>query len=323
MVGSLLIVYTLLILCRYKTFSPLRKTMSDISVPCMVFSLMIFIKDVQSYTKSFRYVSLEWYRSFPIPYVFLVCSLINGFMSILVAVSIGPNFPIPSLLKLLYTNIGFKGRFYHSIVQVVLFFSIASFTVLVTFHFAWVVLAFSAYPVRSLASQAFTLPLLFIAILLYFGIDHIVSSPTLVFKIKERLKRILFTVVISVLTIPFLIALLGVLYYYSQVLIEVNDSENYPIKTVIGGLVPTIVTVLVTWTFRNALKAYITAYEEKGAVGKASDQTHTNVKELQSFSGGRDEDLDGNTVGEETALKQRCKDGNESSEDEDLIPLND
>ena len=95
-VGSLLIVYTLLILCRYNTFSPLRKTMSDISVPCMVFSLIIFIKDVQSYTKSFRYVSLEWYRSFPIPYVFLVCSLINGFMSILVAVLIGPNFPIPS-----------------------------------------------------------------------------------------------------------------------------------------------------------------------------------------------------------------------------------
>ena len=79
----------------------------------------------------------------------------------------------------------------------------------------------------------------------------------------------------------------------------------------------------VTWTFRNALKAYITAYEGKGAEGKASDQTHTNVKELQSFSGGKDEDLDGNTVGEETALKQRCKDGNESSEDEDLIPLND
>lgn len=56
---------------------------------------------------------------------------------------------------------------------------------------------------------------------------------------------------------------MGILYYYSQVLVDVNDSQNYPIKTIIAGLVPTLVTTIGALVLRNTLKAYKSVLNDK------------------------------------------------------------
>ncbi len=322
--GAVLVIYTILFLCKYELFSSLSRALSYISVPCLVATLTIFIKDIYSYSVSFRYVSTEWYLAFPMPYVFPIFSLINIVISIIITILIGPKFPIPALLKFFCGNIGLKGRFYNLLIQTVLVFSITSCTVLVTFHFAWVVLAFSAYPVRCLASQAFTIPFIVTVFAIYFAINYIVSSPTVVFQIRERSKRIAITLVLALLTVPFLIALLGVLYYYSKVLIDVNDSQNYPIKTVIGGLVPTVVTALVAWAFRNAITAYtaVAVLDDK----EKTNQMETSNEEQLSLHGVDSEttlleDITESAFDNKREKTKRIKERNDNGQDEELLSL--
>ena len=273
--------------------------MSDVSVPCFVFTLTILVRDILSYTRSFRYVSSEWNVAFPIPYVYPIFAMINIIVASIVVAVIGTKFPVPALLELFYTNIGLKGRFYYSVVQVILVFSITSFTVLITFHFAWVVLAFAAYPVRSLASQAFTIPFLVISFAIYFAATYVLSYPTVVLKVKEKTQRLAVAFVTGILTMPFIIALLGVLYYYSQVLIDVNDSQNYPIKTVIGGLVPTLITALGAWALRNTLKAWTSMIDNKidkldnnVSNRESENTTRTEMRELHSFANSGTDDME-------------------------------
>ena len=312
--GALLVIYTILMLCRYELFYPMSRVMSYVSVPCLVATITILIKDIYSYTESFRYVSVEWNLAFPMPYVFPIFAIVNCVMSIIMTIFIGPKFPVPALLKLCCMNIGLKGRFYNSVIQTVLVFSITSCTVLITFHFAWVVLAFSAYPVRSLASQAFTIPFLVISFAIYFAINYMVSFPTAMFLIKERSKRIAITLVSAFLTVPFLIALMGVLYYYSRVLIDVNDSQNYPIKTVIGGLLPTVVTAFAAWAFRNTIKAYTAVLDDKE---KRNSKEKIN-EEQQSSSNGESTLLEDMT---ELSKRELTKEKKENVEDEELLSL--
>lgn len=313
-VGALVVIYTVLVLCKYESFAPFRKTLSDISIPCLVFSLAILIKDIYSYSVSFQYVSTEWYRAFPIPIVVPLFAVFNTFISIIVTIIIGPNFQIPLMLSSLASVLCLKGKFYNSIIQVILIFSIALFAVLATFHFTWVILAFSSYPVRCLASQAFTVPLILIVIIVYTIINYVLSSPTIVLEIKKKSKRIAVTLISIFLMVPFLIALMGILYYYSQVLIDVNDSQNYPIKTIIAGLVPTVVTTLGALVLRNTLKAFNTMMNEKTEILNSNsaeeNPTHShNMAQLQVAEG------------EQETLQRKQKFNADKDSDEEMLPM--
>ena len=299
-------------------FSPIQKVFSDISVPCLVFTAVIFGKDAYYYNKSFQYVTSEWLRSFPMPIIFPVCSFINLILSIITVVIIGHKFPLPGLLDLFYSNISCRSKFYRSCIQVIMIFSISSFAVLLTFHFAWVVLAFSAYPIRCIASQAFILPFISITLAIYFAIDYVASSPRLILNMKYKLKRIVFTLVIAFLMVPFIIALLGVLYYYSQVLIEVNDSESSPVKTIIGGLVPTVVTAFVAWTGKNAVKAYIEVNKDAEPFDTHSNVTMKEDSGVEQLELRRYKTDDEEATDNDHLLRQRT---NVHEDDEELLSL--
>ena len=276
--------------------------------------------------------------AFPIPYVFPIFALFNGIGSAIVTAIIKDKFAVPAALRFFYTNIGIKGRFYNSVVQAVLIFSITSFTVLVTFHFAWVVLAFAAYPVRSLASQAFTIPFLVISFAVYFTINYVLSFPTVVFRFKQRSKKIAVALVSALLTVPFLIALLGVLFYYSHILVEVNDSLNYPVKTVIASLVPTVITGLCAWAFRNTLKAYAKVTEKEAEtsnirsnesnVDNEPDSVRSNLRLIGNQPSRRNDEsnreLDSFRSSQLMSSQEQHESlllGKEDSGDEELLPL--
>ena len=51
----------------------------------------------------------------------------------------------------------------------------------------------------------------------------------------------------------FIITLLGVLYYYSQTLIEIIDIESSPLNTLIAGAIPAMAAGLFLWLLCLAL----------------------------------------------------------------------
>ena len=287
-VGSLIVIYIALLLSKSTLFSRVGKFLSDISIPCFAVKLTILIKDILSYHKSFHYTS-EWLRSFPIPIVFPVCAIINLVLSVLVVKVISEHFPLPGLLNFCYIYCCNKNKYIKVILQSFLIFSITSVAVLVAFHFAWVLLAFSAYPVRSIASQAFIVPFLSLILTAFFIIDSIASTPALLRQMKSKAT---FSLVIASLTIPFIIAIFGVLYYYSQVLVEVNDSENSPIKTVIGGATPTVVAAIFAWTGRKIIKAYV-------EVNQKSPQNDNKSRDNVAKKGDNEVEIENNDVKKE------------------------
>ena len=144
------------------------------------------------------------------------------------------------------------------------------------------------------------------------------SSPRLILNMKYKLKRIVFTLVIALLMVPFIIALLGVLYYYSQVLIEVNDSESSPVKTIIGGLVPTVVTAFVAWTGKNAVKAYIEVNKDAEPFDKHSNITMKEDSGVEQLELMRYETDDEEATDNDPLLRQRT---NVHQDDEELLSL--
>ena len=318
-VGSLVVIYIALLLSKSTLFSRVGKFFSDISIPCFAVMLTILIKDILSYHKSFHYTS-EWLRSFPIPIVFPVCATINFALSILVVKVISKHFPLPGLLNFCYIYCCCKNKkFIKATLQCLLIFSITSVAVLVTFHFAWVLLAFSAYPVRSIASQAFIVPFLSLVLTAFFIIDSIASTPALLRQMKSK---VTFSLVIAFLTIPFIIAVFGVLYFYSKVLIEVNDSENSPIKTVIGGATPTVVAAIFAWTGRKIMKTYIEVNQKSSQNDNKSTDNDVKIGDNDIKEG--DSDIFELKVVKE-AIKSNIKeesDSNDKDDDEEMLLLN-
>lgn len=252
--GAMVALYTLLLVSRFKVFSGISKVFSDLSTSCFVLLIVMIIKDLISYRESYDSSSSTWYYTFPLPVVIPVWSVVNLVLSILVVIFIGKEFPLPGLLRFFYNHCCHKSKYVKGCLQVILVFSIAGVVLLVAFHFVWILLAFSAYPVRSIASQAFTIPLLVGMLTIFFLVDTVSSAPGLRLReAQSRLKRIGFSVVLSLMGIPIIIGLFGTLYFYSQALVKVNETENNPIKTVIAGLAPTIVAALLAWFTRKTL----------------------------------------------------------------------
>ena len=182
------------------------------------------------------------------------------------------SFPVPSIFQFLFFSHdhcpkvmkGFK-----KCIQVILLFSITSFVFVITFHFIWVALGFSAYPIRSIASLGFVLPITFISVTVFFIIEIIAmileekyrddKACKVVKWIDDKLgiriehldmkdvigkPKLAFALVVGILVFPLLGCIFGVLYYYSRAIIDVNDSENNPLKTVIAAAIPTL---LIGW----------------------------------------------------------------------------
>lgn len=293
---SVITIYGLLIVSKFKLFRHIGVVISDISIPCVALMTYIIIKDIVSYNQAVDKTA-QWYFAFPIPVVFPLCSVVNLIFSIVVVV-INKEFPLPSLLRIAHFHCCFKNTLVKGILQVLLVFSLTSVAVLVGFHFIWLILAFSAYPVRSIASQAFIIPFLSISITIYFAVDVVANAPGLLRKMGNKLKRFAFSLLVGLLAVPFIVGLFGVLYYYSQALVEVNESENNPFKTVIAGLAPTAVAALVAWSGRRVLKTYT------NVSGNNDDDAKDSQKEI---------DL------KNLAGKDYLNKSNESNEDENML----
>ena len=259
-VGWLIVIYVFLFLgARREELKRIFEFFSQVSPPCVAAMLAIVIYDINSYATEFEYSTSEWLTAFPIPVVFAAFSLVNLPLAIAVVVFHGKNFPLPGLMKLVFKMCTSKcGRgdkkIWSGIVKVILIFSVTSVGILSVFHVVWVVLAFSAYPVRAIASQAFTIPFVIFIFLFFMFIDYVASSEVLIKQATSKSGKICLIVVIIGMVAPFTVALLGVFYYYSQALVDVNDSENNPIKTIIAGVTPVMAATFCLWLVRSALK---------------------------------------------------------------------
>ena len=266
--GSLITIYTLLLLTKLDAFRSIRVIFSEVSVPCVAAMLFIVIKDIVSYCQAVDKTS-EWSYAFPIPFVFPICSIINIVLSIATVVIINKEFPLPGLLNSVHVHCCCENMIAKGVLQIILVFSLISTAILFGFHFVWVILAFSAYPIRSIASQAFIIPVIFILTTVYFVIDAVIGygAPHLLKKLRNKnfLSRFVLYILMGILALPFTIGLFGVLYFYSQVLVEVNESENNPFKTVIAGLTPTAIAALAAWSGRKILKTYAVVKGDKNS----------------------------------------------------------
>ena len=252
-IGSVIVLYVLLLLMKRNFFNNIRTFFSGISTPCFILMLVMLIKDIIAYSEAYAGSTWVWYYTFPLPVVFPLWSVANLAFSILVVIFIGKEFPLPGILTFIHVHWCLKNNKYAKhVLQVILVFSITSVALLVSFHFLWILLAFSAYPTRSVASQAFTIPLLSLTLTLFYVIDTLAKAPGLLREAENKLKKIAFGAALSVMAVPIIIGLSGVLYYYSQALIKINEAENNPIKTIIAGLAPTLIAALLVWAARKA-----------------------------------------------------------------------
>lgn len=252
-VGSVIAFYILLLLTRFSLFQKIGEFFSTISTSCVILMLVMLIKDLISYSEAYSSSTVAWYYTFPLPVVFLLWSIANITFSVLVVMFIGREFPLPGMLNFIHMHWCFKkSKAVKRLLQVILVFSITSVALLVAFHFVWILLAFSAYPIRSIASQAFTIPLLSLILSLFYLADTLAKAPGLLRQAGNKLKKFVFAAALLAMAVPIIIGLSGVLYYYSQALIKINETENNPIKTIIAGLAPTVVAALLAWTARKA-----------------------------------------------------------------------
>ena len=74
---------------------------------------------------------------------------------------------------------------------------------------------------------------------------------------------------------PLVITLLGVLYFYSQALVDVNDSENNPFKSVLAAVTPAIIAAVIVWMARVAISKI---EKEAGMHSSETDTEHYGAK---------------------------------------------
>ena len=158
-------------------------------------------------------------------------------------------------------------------VKVVLIFSVTSIAILGVFHVAWVVLAFSSYPVRSIASQAFITPFVIVLFVVLMVMDYSARSQSTNNLSTGEICRLFF---IFAMCAPLVVTFLGVLYFYSQALVDVNDSENNPFKSVLAAVTPAIIAAVIVWMARVA----ISKIEQEVGVRSSGPNTQKDLGDI-------------------------------------------
>ena len=204
-------------------------------------------------------------------------------------------------------------------IQVILLYSITLFVALLAFHFVWVTLAISAYPSRSIASLAFVFPFISISLIVFFFIEVIAMAFEYRWEVdhpnhendkahkviefidgklkmnfadhlrhrqgtktshssnpKNKLKLI---IVVIIIVLPLLVAVFGGLYFYSQALIDVNDAENNPFKTIIAAAIPSLLIGWFTYIVGKLFHTFIS--KKKPAEMNIVDITGKAMTELE------------------------------------------
>ena len=217
------------------------------------------------------------------------------------------SFPVPSICQLLFFSHDHCPKvmnWFKKCIQVILLFSITSFVFVITFHFIWVALGFSAYPVRSIATLGSVLPIIFISVAVFFIIEIVamileekykddkackvvkwlddklgVKTEHLDMKDVIRKRKLAFALVVSILIFPLLGCIFGVLYFYSKAITDVNDSENNPLKTVIAAAIPTLLIGLFTYIGGKVFHSYISEPQpQKINIVQISEKVVTELK---------------------------------------------
>lgn len=274
--GALVVFYSLLAMSRWEKFHVIGKFFADIGIPCTGIMLYIVARDVYVYLYSGRmYLSEDWLLAFPFPVIIPSSFLVNLVMSCLTVAFITDHFHLPSIL-VIFSFLPCERRLRKCIkiaVQITLVFSIANLLVLLLFHLAWVVLAFAAYPVYSIGSLAFVVPLLLMVLDLFFLIEFIADARILYHEFGDRVKKMVFTLLGAILLGPFFIAIFGVLYCYSRVIVNVSGSKDYPIASLIVGAAPNVTAVVIVQLASNAIKALINEkHNDQTLLQKEDDQ---------------------------------------------------
>ena len=70
-------------------------------------------------------------------------------------------------------------------------------------------------------------------------------------------KKLIFIIVVIIIILPLLVAVFGGLYFYSQALVDVNDAENNPFKTVIAAVIPSLLIGWLTYIVGKLFHTFI------------------------------------------------------------------
>ena len=308
-IGWLVVMYTILFLSRYrKQLISIVCFFSQVSPPCVAVVVIIVVYDIHSYTTQYEYSTSEWLRAFPIPIVFVMFSTVNLPLAVAVVVDDAGTFRLPGLMQLLYNMWGSNKyskvrEVLFGCAKVVLIFSVTSIAILGVFHVAWVVLAFSSYPVRSIASQAFITPFVIVVFVVLMVMDYSARSQSTSNLSTGDTCRLFF---VFAMCTPLVTTFLGVLYFYSQALVDVNDSENNPFKSVLAAVTPAIIAAVIVWMARVA----ISKIEKEAGMRSSSPDIEPYARKISlgelSSSPSTDGDSKRLILGEEKRAKDAC-----------------
>ena len=253
--GALTVFYSLLAVSRWDNFQRVEKFFLDIAIPCMGIMLWITGKDVYAFSSKIH-LSHDWLLAFPFPIVMSGSLLVNLIMSCLI-VALIDHFHMPGVLVIFsfLPCSRYVQQCIKAIVQIILISSVANLSVLFLFHFAWLALTFVAYPLHSIGSLVFVVPLLVIVFDLYFLLEFIADARIMHHKFGDRAKKMVFCVVVVLLLAPMFIAIFGALYCYSSVLVNVGDSRDNSIASLTVGAAPNVIAAIVVWLANRAIKA--------------------------------------------------------------------